>query len=82
MHSFDQSHNKIVWMLKLRTDIARLPDYVAECKLTVVPQLAPQAGQDAGSSPAPRVVAHPPEDDDFDQPDTSDDDDLATEDRG
>lgn len=53
MHTFDQSNNKILWTLKLRVDIAKLPDYVAECPLEVSPRLANSAG-----GPAPH--AHGP----------------------
>jgi hypothetical protein len=40
MHSFDQPNNKVLWTLRLRIEIPKLPDYVAECGLTVSPKLA------------------------------------------
>jgi hypothetical protein len=65
MHSFDQSHNKFTWTLKLRADIAKLPDYVAECKLEVLPLLAPEAGGNLGlvTHPAPEKEHELDEDD-------------------
>lgn len=39
MHSFESGHNKIVWLIELRGDIARWPDVSQEYKITIMPKV-------------------------------------------
>jgi hypothetical protein len=40
MHSLDVRRNKLKWIVKIQMKIPRLPDFIEEYELTVLPEMA------------------------------------------